>query len=314
MKSTTSAPPEPDHPDPDKDASTAHAACVLVFNASDPSGATGLAADIMAITSVGAHPLPVTTGAYARDTSEIFDHFAIDEDAVNEQARAVLEDIPVQIIKVGFVGTPENLGTIAEIASDYTDVPLVAYMPSLSWWSEEHIDAYLDAFRELLLPQTTVLMGNHSTLWRWLLPDWATDRAPSARDIARAASDYGVSYVFVTGIPLPEQQVENALATPETVLVSGKFERFEASFLGAGDTLSAALAALLGTGCDLAEAATEALSYLDQCLIAGFRPGMGHVIPDRLFWAQSEEDDGPAAPGETDESPDFENPFNETRH
>ena len=301
-----------DTPDED-DLEAAHPACVLVFNASDPSGATGLAADILTIASVGAHPCPVTTGAYARDTTEILDHFAMDEEAVAEQARAILEDMPVQIIKVGFVGSAENLSAIAEIASDYAETPLIAYMPSLSWWDEISIDTYQDAFRELLLPQTTVLTGNHSTLWRWLLPDWATDRPPSARDIAKAASDLGVSYTLVTGIPLPDQHIENALATPETVLVSGKFERFEASFLGAGDTLSAALAALLGTGCDLGAATTEALNYLDQCLNAGFRPGMGNVVPDRLFWAQEDDDETDASTDST-ETKDFENPFNETRH
>ena len=48
---------------------------------------------------------------------------------MTEQARAALEDMPVQAIKVGFVGTPENLSAIAEIAADYADVPLIAYMP-----------------------------------------------------------------------------------------------------------------------------------------------------------------------------------------
>jgi hydroxymethylpyrimidine/phosphomethylpyrimidine kinase len=56
---------------------------------------------------------------------------------------------------------------------------------------------------------------------------------------------------------------------------SEKFERFDASFAGAGDTLAAALAALIGAGSDLSEATSEALSYLDRCLDAGFRPGMG---------------------------------------
>ena len=41
-------------------------------------------------------------------TSEIYDHFAFDDEAVTEQARAILEDVPVQAFKVGFVGTPEK--------------------------------------------------------------------------------------------------------------------------------------------------------------------------------------------------------------
>lgn len=269
--------------------------CVMSFNASDPSGAAGLAADGVTMASVGGHALPVVTGAYARDTAEVFDHFAFDEDAVAEQARAILEDVPVLVIKVGFVGSPETVSTIAEIAADYADVPLVAYMPDLSWWEDAQIEAYLDAFRELMLPQTTVLVGNHSTLWRWLLPDWSGDKSPSARDIARAAGEAGVPYTLVTGIPLPDQHIDNVLASPQSVLASRHFERFEAVFSGAGETLSAALAALLATGTDLVAATEEALEYLDAALDAGFRPGMGHVVPDRMFWAQPEPAESEAA-------------------
>jgi hydroxymethylpyrimidine/phosphomethylpyrimidine kinase len=299
----------------ESDESSETPACVMVFNASDPSGAGGLAGDVTAIASVGAHALPIVTGAYARDTAEIFDHFAFDEDAVAEQARSVLEDVPVQVIKVGFVGSAENVSTIAEIAADYADLPLVAYMPNLSWWDEAQIDLYLDAFRELLLPQTTVLVGNHSTLWRWLLPDWSSDRSPSARDIAKAASELGVPYTLITGMPLPEQYLDNVLATPQSVLCSEKFERFDAVFSGAGDTLSAALSALIASGSDLSAAASEALSYLDRCLDSGFRPGMGHVLPDRLFWAQPDTgDEGDDSASTEPGLQGFELPPHDTKH
>lgn len=296
-------------------------ACVMTFNANDPSGAGGLTADISAIASAGAHALAVVTGAYVRDTAEIFDHIAFDEDAVTEQARTTLEDMPVAAIKVGFVGSPETISAIAEIASDYADVPLIAYMPNLSWWEEEAIDNYLDAFRELMLPQTTVLVGNHSSLWRWLLPDWSGDKSPSARDIAKAASDFGVPYTLVTGIPLPDQFIDNVLATPQAVLYSEKFERFEAVFAGAGDTLTAALSALLANGHNLQAATAEALTYLDHSLDAGFHPGMGNIVPDRLFWAQAE-DDGTETAGDDDSDPDeallplppFDLPTNGTKH
>jgi hydroxymethylpyrimidine/phosphomethylpyrimidine kinase len=279
----------------------------MTFNANDPSGAGGLTADVMAIASAGGHALAVVTGAYVRDTTEIFDHISFDEEAVSEQARTALEDMPVSAIKVGFLGSPENVSAVAEIAADYAEVPLIAYMPSLAWWDEDKIDNYLDAFRELLLPQTTILVGNHSSLWRWLLPDWPGERNPSAKDIAKAAAELGVPYTLVTGIPLPEQFIDNALATPQAVLYSEKFERFEAIFSGAGDTLSAALAALLGNGHDLSAATAEALSYLDQSLSAGFHPGMGHTVPDRMFWAQTDEsaDDGAPDDSPTDNEPDL---------
>lgn len=273
--------------------------CVLVFNASDPSGAGGLSADIATIASVGGHPLPVVTGAYARDSAKIFEHFPFDDEAVAEQARAVLEDIPVSAIKVGFVGSPGNLAAIAEIASDYPDIPIVCYMPDLSWWEEDPLDQYMDALKELVLPQTSVLVGSHSTLSRWLLPDWTNSRSPTARDIAMAAEALEVPYVLVTGIPLPDQFVDNVLATAQSVLGNSKYEMFDATFTGSGDTLSAALTALVASGNDLGLATQEALEYLDRSLDSGFRPGMGHYIPDRMFWAPPEpEDEGAEAAAE----------------
>ena len=303
IPSTTTPPP------PDDD--SLPGVCALTFNANDPSGAGGLSADIMAIASMGVHALPVVTGAYARDTAEIVDHFPLDDEAVTEQARAALEDIAVQVFKVGFVGSPENVSAIAELASDYADVPLVLYMPNLGWWQEDRADLYQDACSELLLPLTTLLVGNHSTLSRWLLPDWEQERAPSARDIAMAANAQGVPYTLVTGIALPDQYVENTLATANTVICSSKIERFEAVFTGAGDTLSAALAALVASGTELSESVNEALNYLDNCLEGGFQPGMGQVLPDRLFWAR---DDGNEDDDESNETSSFEIAPNDTRH
>jgi hydroxymethylpyrimidine/phosphomethylpyrimidine kinase len=291
--------------------------CVMVFNANDPSGAGGLSADITAMSSASVHVLAVVTGAYVRDTSDIHDHFSFDEEAVADQARCALEDMPVQAFKVGFVGNPENLSVVAEITADYADVPVIAYMPDLSWWDELAIETYLDATSELLLPQTTVLVGNHSTLCRWLLPEWEGDRPPSPRDVARAAAVHGVPYTLVTGFNAADQYLESHLASPEAVLATARYERFEATFTGAGDTLSAALCALIAGGSDLQSACAEALTYLDQCLDAGFQPGMGHAVPDRLFWAHEEDDDGEdpegnVGPDSTLDADDF--PLDTTRH
>jgi hydroxymethylpyrimidine/phosphomethylpyrimidine kinase len=313
---TTSLPPS-DAPDLANDSEDdASIACVLVFNASDPSGASGISADVLAIASVGAHALPVLTGAYAKDTAQTFDFFPLPEEAVGDQARAILEDVPPQVIKVGFAGSAENISIIAELTADYDGVPVVAYMPNLSWWEDDQIDQYLDAFRELLLPQTSVLVGHHSTLRRWLLPDWSSEKNPGPRDIAKAASELGVPYTLVTGLTASDQHIDNVLATPETVVGHEKFERIEAVFSGAGETLSAALAALIATGLDLSVAASEALHYLDRCLDEGFRPGMGHVIPDRLFWALPESEEGEEVEdGGPDMNADFfEMPINETKH
>lgn len=309
--------PSPDEDTPeDAPGEASSPACILCFNATDASGAGGLAGDVSTVAAMGAHALPVCATVLMRDTAEIFDQHAIDSDAVVEQARCILEDVTVSGFKVGFLGNTENVSAVAEVLSDYPDAPVVSYLPGLSWMEDDDQNSYLDAFRELILPATEVLVGNHKTLTDFLLPDWESERPASPRELAVAAAEHGTSFVLVTGVMLPAkgsgQFIDNVLASPQGALTGEKFEMFETTFVGAGDTLSAAMAALLGAASEIQAATGEALQFLDQSLDAGFRPGMGGVIPDRFFWAlppgdeeegeaagENDEDTGPAAPPET---------------
>ncbi|MEW6695023.1 MAG: bifunctional hydroxymethylpyrimidine kinase/phosphomethylpyrimidine kinase [Pseudomonadota bacterium] len=281
----------PDDPNAAHDA-PARPPCVLCFNASDPSGAGGLAADVAAVASASAHALPVTTSVWLRDTRQVHGHHALEAEWIDDQARAVLEDVPVAAVKVGFAGGAAGLAAIGAILSDYDELPVVTYLPELAWWTDAERDAYLQACEELVLPQTDVLVGNHHTLVRWLLPDWDDERPPGPRDIARAAAAHGVPFTLVTGNRQGDR-LDNHLASPESVLAHAHFERIDATFIGAGDTVSAALTALLAHGSELAQAGAEALGYLDQALANGFQPGMGHAVPDRLFWADDDRADDP---------------------
>ncbi|HJV68542.1 MAG TPA: bifunctional hydroxymethylpyrimidine kinase/phosphomethylpyrimidine kinase [Ideonella sp.] len=267
----------------------------MTFNAADPSGAGGTAGDVATLAAMGAHALPVTTALLMRDSAEVFDQHAIDAEAIAEQARTVLEDITVAGWKVGFLGSAEGVSAVAEVLSDYPDIPLVSYLPNLGWLDDDMASQYLESFRELILPATEVLVGNHKTLTDFLLPDWDSDRPASPRELAVAAAEHGTRYVLVTGVMLPAkgttgQFIDNVLASAQGALTGEKFELFEVSFVGAGDTLAAALASLLAVGSELQAAVGEALQFLDQSLDAGFRPGMGNIIPDRFFWALPPED------------------------
>lgn len=304
--------------DPEAGQEQAAPACVMSFNASDPSGAGGTAGDVATIAAMGAHALPVVTSIVMRDTHEVFDQHAIDADVIAEQARSVLEDVTISAWKVGFLGSTEGVSAVAEILSDYPDVPLVAYLPNLSWLEEDDQQSYLDAFRELVLPQTEVLVGSHQVLTDFLLPEWDNERPASPRELAVAAGEHGTRFVLVTSVMIPgaksaaktpDAMIDNVLASPQGAITGEKFERFEVSFVGAGDTLAAALAALLAAGAELTAAVGEALAFLDQALDAGFRPGMGNVIPDRFFWAlPPSEDDEDGAPDEAAEATDAKSP------
>jgi hydroxymethylpyrimidine/phosphomethylpyrimidine kinase len=283
---TSASPPSPAIDDEADDDSPI---CVMCFNVADPSGAAGLSADQIAITASGGHALPVTTGILVRDTSTIFELIELDADAVESQARTVLEDMDVEVFKVGFVGSPEALAVVAEIMADYDEIPVITQVTPLSWWERDKIESYLDALTELILPQTSVLVGNYDLLWRWLLPEWSSDKRPGPRDIAAAAAQHGVPYVVITSANVKVETMDTIAASPESVLATITLDRFDANFIGAGDTFSATLATLLASGDELQDAVREASVFVNRCLLAAFQPGMGAAIPDRMFWAQVEE-------------------------
>lgn len=260
----------------------------MTINANDPCGAGGLAADIQAFSSVGTHPLAVCTGSFARDSAQIYDFFGLEDEAIEEQARVVLQDSSVAALKIGFLGHADAIGSVAALANDYPHLHIVAYMPDLSWWESERIDSYLEAFADLLLPHVDVLVGNHNTLARWLLPDWAEDRPANAREIAQAAGELGVACTLALGLE-HDGGMLSVLSNGQTNLCELQHPRINARFIGAGDTLSAALTGLMACGVDAQIAVAEAMSYLHHSLQAGFTLGMGHTLPQRLFWAQTEE-------------------------
>ncbi|HEX2604668.1 MAG TPA: bifunctional hydroxymethylpyrimidine kinase/phosphomethylpyrimidine kinase, partial [Oxalicibacterium sp.] len=104
---------------------------VLSFGPTDPVGAVGIQADLASFAAMGCHGLSVVTGLLIGDTARIEDIQPIDADWVADQARVVLEDMPVAAFKIGAVGSVENVAAIAEIVSDYADIPLI-FDPFLS--------------------------------------------------------------------------------------------------------------------------------------------------------------------------------------
>src|SRR6476646_8298669 len=134
---------------------------VLAFAASDPSAGAGIQADILTLASMGCHPLSVITALTVQDTLGVEAIMAIDSDWVADQARALLEDMPVDAFKIGVMGSVENIAAIAEIISDYPDVPLILDPVLASGRGDElATDEMAHALRELLLPQTTIVTPN----------------------------------------------------------------------------------------------------------------------------------------------------------
>lgn len=265
---------------------------VLTFGATDPSGGAGLQADILTIASMGCHPLTVVTAITVQDTGGVDDILPIDAEWVSDQARAVLEDMPVAAFKIGLLGSVENIAAIAEVISDYPDIPLVFDPVLASGRGDELTDEdMLDALRELLLPQTTILTPNSIEARRLIQDEDNDEDNPDLAECAKRIVQFGCEYVLVTGTHEHTPKVINTLYGENGVVRSDSWARLSGIYHGSGCTLASAIAALLANGLSMNEAVKEAQEFTWQALKYAFRPGMGQHIPDRLFWARDDEED-----------------------
>ena len=272
---------------------------VLTFAATDPSGGAGLQADILALASIGCHPLSVVTGITVQDTVGVESVMALDSDWINEQARTILEDIQVSAFKLGLLGSVENIAVIAEIMADYPDVPLLIDPILTSGRGDELANEEMQAaMTELLFPQATLITPNSLEARRLAFMDDGDEILhTSLEEAAQRLLDLGTEYVLITGTHERSTDVVNSLygSSPSGargLLKAYHWERLAGSYHGSGCTLTSAIAACLAHGLSMEEAIQEAQEYTWQTLKNAFRPGMGQFIPDRFFWARDDESEG----------------------
>jgi hydroxymethylpyrimidine/phosphomethylpyrimidine kinase len=270
---------------------------VLTFAASDPTGGAGLQADILTLASLGCHPLSVVTAITVQDTAGVEGVLPIDAEWVADQARALLEDMPVAAFKLGMMGSVEIIAAIAEVISDYPDIPVVLDPVLASGRGDQFADEeMIEAMIGLLLPQTTLLTPN-SMEARRLAQQMGEpgEDAHHVLDLAECAHrliNAGCEYVLVTGTHEGTPQVINTLYGSHGTVRTDRWDRLPGSYHGSGCTLASAIAAHFASGVNVAEAVMGAQEYTWRTLESGFRPGMGQFIPDRMFWSREEEDDG----------------------
>jgi hydroxymethylpyrimidine/phosphomethylpyrimidine kinase len=255
-------------------------------------------ADILTLSSMGCHPLSVVTAVTIQDTMGVEDVLPIDAEWVADQARCVLEDVPVAVFKIGLLGSVEAVAAIAEVVSDYPDIPLVLDPILASGRGDElAADDLISAMRELLVPQTTLITPNSLEVRRLARDDDADeDDDPDLGECARRVLSLGCEYVLVTGTHENTPQVVNTLYEQQGVIRADSWQRLAGTYHGSGCTLASAIAATIANGLAIPEAVRDAQEYTWQTLKHAYRTGMGQLVPDRLFWAREEDrEDGQAS-------------------
>ncbi|HEY3488043.1 MAG TPA: hydroxymethylpyrimidine/phosphomethylpyrimidine kinase [Gammaproteobacteria bacterium] len=256
---------------------------VLIMAGNDPTGGAGITADIESVISQGCFALPVITCVTVQDTCDVLSINPLEAELIVEQARTVLEDLSVKVIKIGLLGSEENVEAVHELLADYPDIKIVLD-PILSAGGGHPLasEGIIDAIKELLLPYTTVLTPNTMEALQ-LIPG-----ADSIQAAALALQELGCEYVLVTGTHENSPTVVNRLFGQQQELKKYNWERLPHSYHGSGCTLASALAGLLAQDLNIFEAVEQAQQYTWQSLKHGGRLGMGQYHPNRLFWADDE--------------------------
>lgn len=253
---------------------------VMSLSSHDPSGSAGIQADIETSASLGCHCTPVITALCAKDTRDLKDIVPTETGLLIEQARAILEDMPVRAIKLGLTGSVENVEAIHTILRDYPDIPVVLDPVTAEFNNELfNAPAVISATRSLLLPFATIttpdLVEAHEL----------AQQADTVDACAQEILEHGCDYVLITGSTRNHNQYENSFYSQQGLIRRFEWPRIKLVAHGAGATLAASITAYLAHGIRLEEAVEQAQQFTWQALSASRRLGMGRCIPNRMHWA-----------------------------
>lgn len=289
--------------------------CVLVFSGADPSGGAGMAADIQAITAMGAHALPVLTAITVQDNNRVHAVLPVAPEVLLQQARTLLAQVPVAAVKIGIPGSAANAQAIAQLIGELRATHHQAAGAAPGWaqrlYSEPpvvldpvlrsgHGDAlgHGDAVQALapLLSLATLITPNGPEAAALAARGtrsggaavaaaghaaWHGTAHGSALSHAHALRALGCRHVLVTGgHEAGSELVVNRWLGPDCQQ-NWSWPRLPGTFHGSGCTLAAAVAALLALGNTMAQALAKAQGYTQRALAASYAIAPGQRIPQR---------------------------------
>jgi hydroxymethylpyrimidine/phosphomethylpyrimidine kinase len=248
---------------------------LLSIAGSDSGGGAGIQADLKAFAACGAHGMTAVTAITAQNTVGVTAVHAVPPDVIVAQVKAVAQDIGVDAVKIGMLGTVATIEAVAaalDLLEPATPVVLDPVMVSES--GAELLDpSARGALVELLLPRATVVTPN--------LPEARAllgGREDDVAELARAIHALGPDVVVITG---GHRQVASDVFYDGLQLVEIAGERYpDGAAHGSGCTHSSVLAARLAWGDRPLQAAREAKRRASEAVrdgLIGIGRGPGPV-------------------------------------
>ena len=267
---------------------------LLTIAGSDSGGGAGIQADLKAFARCGAHGMSAITAITAQNTVEVREVYPLPPDAIVAQVAAVADDIGVDAVKIGMLGTAETIDAVDRALDLLGDVPIVIDPVMVAESGAVLLDgAARDALRDRLLPRATVVTPNVPEAR--VLADGVAPPDADAPALARAIHSLGPRAVVVTG---GHREVAADVFFDGERLEEIAGERHpDGAAHGSGCTHSSSLAAQLALGHDPLEAARTAKAIAAAAVRDGLRSIGAGAGPVDVFGLASGSGPGGAPSG-----------------
>lgn len=235
---------------------------ILAIAGSDSSGGAGIQADIKTITVLGGYAMTAITAITAQNTLGVSAVETLSGAMIGAQIDACLDDIGVDAIKIGMLGSAEIAGIVAD-RLEQVAVPVVFDPVMIATSGAALADAATVAAFERLMRLATL----------------TTPNVPELEALGGHAgmAARGVAYIAKGG-DAEGERIEDVLCVPgHPPLVMAGARIATRHTHGTGCTLSSAIATYLARGLPLAEAVDRARGFVRSALRAapGFGAGAG---------------------------------------
>ncbi|HEY9040472.1 MAG TPA: bifunctional hydroxymethylpyrimidine kinase/phosphomethylpyrimidine kinase [Roseovarius sp.] len=248
---------------------------ILSIAGSDPSGGAGIQADIKTISANGGYAMAAITGLTAQNTRGVQAVQLVDAAMVTAQIAAIREDIRIDAVKIGMLGSAGIIGAVADALAGL-EAPIVLDPVMVAKGGDRLLEAAaVAALRERLLPRAALITPN--------LPEAADLLGVSEAQTEEEMQDHtaqlialGARAVLLKGGHLLGTGSPDLLMTDQggTWLRAARID--SANTHGTGCTLSAAIATQLGRGRDMEQSVAASKIYVTGAIAAASRLSVGH--------------------------------------
>jgi hydroxymethylpyrimidine/phosphomethylpyrimidine kinase len=250
---------------------------ILSIAGSDPSGGAGIQADLKAISANGGYGMAAITALTAQNTRGVRAVTLVEPDSVAAQVAAIREDIRIDAVKIGMLGSAAIVEAVADVLGGLP-APVVLDPVMVAKGGDRLLaPEAVAALRDRLLPMATVITPNLPEAADLLGVAAAKTRTEMEAQ-AQALLSLGRGAVLLKGGHLDGGESPDLLRDATGAQWIEGARHVTRNTHGTGCTLSSALATRIGRGLPLSEAVAGAKSYIAAAIARSddLSVGSGH--------------------------------------